>query len=420
MNLITKTTIFYLLVASLVFSVGGVVAYNLIMQEVKMETDYELEARIRQVIHALEEGVPEKYLTSEKVSILHLASLDSDETRFQFADTIAPHPYIQDRTEAYRKVMATTKVNSQPYQISMMDVFIESDDIYESVVRIMTRLFILLGATLLILSFLITRWLFLPFQKTLDRIQAFNLKKQDSLALPVTTTKEFKQLNTFIAQMVAKARRDYLSMKEFSENASHEIQTPLSIAQGKLELLLETPNLSHEQLKLIHDSNQSLSRLSKLGEALLLLTKIDNKEFIAQASINLTDLLEKITQNFRELAELKGLYFEKNIQQDIQVKIDPALADILLSNLLKNALRHNVKEGWIKVYLTKEKLSISNTGLPPNVPTDQLFKRFQKSLQTENSLGLGLAIVKKICDVNNFTPHYDFADGIHEISVKFC
>lgn len=419
MSLITKTTILYLLIAGVVFSAGGVVAYNLIKAEVQKETDFELRARINRLVEALEAGVPENLLANEKVSIQYLTAFNSQDTLFSFADTLTAHPYIKDRQEAYRKATVVKQIDGRPYRLSMMDVFIESDDIYDSVVSIMTRLFILLGGALLILSFLITRWLFLPFKKTLEKIQAFNLKKQEALALPVTTTKEFKQMNTFIAQMIAKARRDYLSVKEFSENASHEIQTPLSIAQGKLELLLETPNLSIEQLKLINSAQQSLNKLSKLGEALLLLTKIENKEFSAQKEINFSHIVKNNIATFGELADLKGLPFKQQVANNVALKIDPALADIMVTNLLKNTIRHNVEGGWISVNLDSEQLQVSNTGKTPKAPPRQLLERFQKSHQTNGSLGLGLAIVKKICDVNNYALNYDFKDGVHEISVKF-
>src|SRR5690606_32582196 len=114
---------------------------------------------------------------------------------------------------------------------------------------------------------------------------------------------EFRQLNSFVEQMVGKARRDYRSVKEFSENASHEMQTPLAIARGKLELLLETNNLDTEQTRLIQSAQQSLGKLSKLGEALTLLTKIDNKEFASRAEVDFSRIVNNCLVNFEDLAQ---------------------------------------------------------------------------------------------------------------------
>lgn len=239
------------------------------------------------------------------------------------------------------------------------------------------------------------------------------------LDLPNTSTNEFRQLNRFVNEMTHKARRDYLSVKEFSENASHEIQTPLSIAQGKLELLQEMPGLTMEQSELIQAAQYSLLKLSKLSEALLLLTKIDNKEFAAQEEVDFSRIVQCCLCNFAEISGLKGLEFTSEVEEKVLLYMDATLADILVVNLVKNAIRHNIPEGWIHVKLTKNQLCVENTGHPPKVPTQQLFERFQKNHQTDGSLGLGLSIVKKICDINQFTVSYTYLDAIHQICVKF-
>ena len=98
--------------------------------------------------------------------------------------------------------------------------------------------------------------------------------------------------------MMKGARKDYLALKEFSENASHEIQTPLSIAQGKLELLMEsTDDLTEDQMELISSALYALKRLSKLGNSLSLLTKIENQEFSDFDEVNMTKLISRFLLN---------------------------------------------------------------------------------------------------------------------------
>ncbi|MCB0556989.1 MAG: HAMP domain-containing histidine kinase, partial [Phaeodactylibacter sp.] len=204
------------------------------------------------------------------------------------------------------------------------------------------------------------------------------------------------------------------------ENASHEMQTPLAVAQGKLDLLLETQGLSDEQLTLVQAIQQSIGKLSKLGKALQLLTKIDNQEFSSQAPVNFSRITEASLEHFSELATLKDLQMSSRIEPNVQISVDPVLADILVGNLLKNAIRHNGQGGWIAVELTSEKLVVRNSGKPPRVPTEQLFGRFQKSHATDGSLGLGLAIVKKIADASQFTVDYQFSEGAHQLTVGFA
>lgn len=400
----------------LVFGIGGVITYQMVKKEVAKETDHELKHRMKDLQQAIREGIPLNLLESKQISITKLAAPQAESR--EFADTLAPHPHLR-REELQRKLSVVTTINGQYYRLSIMEVFIEVEDIYDGVVHIMTRLFLFLGTALILFSFFITKQLFRPFQQALEKIRSFNIKNDKALDLPKTSTKEFKQLNIFLEQMMIKARRDYLSVKEFSENASHEIQTPLSIARGKLELLTETPDLSAEQVALIEATQQSLVKLSRLGKALLLLTKIDNNEFSTQKAVNFSELVNNALVHFKELAQLKNLDLRSKIENNIYLKIDPSLADILISNLLKNTIRHNLENGWIEVTLDAQQLVVSNTGAPPKVPTDQLFERFQKNRQSNGSLGLGLAIVKKICEVNYFQVQYDFEAGIHRIHVKF-
>lgn len=418
MNLIIKTTLLYLLVAMLVFSIGGVVTYNMVQKEVKKETDYDLRYNYKQIVKAIEAGAPVELLRDDRINIIRLNTISKADTQQIYADTLAPHPYL-DRLEDQRMLTGVEEIDGKYYRITVMDVFIESDDIYEGVVNVMILLFIFLGTVLLVCGFMITRWMFQPFKNTLEKIRTFNVKKSKELKLPKTSTKEFRLLNTFVGQMAAKARRDYLSVKEFSENASHEMQTPLSVARGKLELLLETPGLTAEQLTLIQTAQQSLGKLSKLGEALLLLTKIDNEEFETQQTIDFSRIVRTCLSNFEELAQLKELRLKSEVDSDVKVKIDPILADVLIGNLVKNTIRHNIENGWIEVQLTQKQLIVKNTGETPKLSPQQLFERFQKSHQSNGSLGLGLAIVKKICEVHHFEVKYEVLENVHTVTVKF-
>ncbi|NBC09437.1 MAG: hypothetical protein GVY26_19780 [Bacteroidetes bacterium] len=419
MNLIAKTTLFYLLVSVLVFGAGGFLTYHLVKQEVTKETDFALYDQVDDVAEDVRNGVPLELLRRGKIDIQYLGDSLGIDTSYRFSDTLGAHPYRDGELENYRKIERVKAIDSSYYRISITDVFIESDDIYEVVVEIMWRLFLILGVSMLVASFLLTRWLLAPFQRILNGIRRFDLRQQPSISLPKTTTKEFRQLNAFVTAMAEKARRDFASVKEFSENASHEMQTPLSVARGKLELLTETEPLNEEQLRLINDTQQSLRRLSKLGNALLLLTKIENQEFQPREPIDFSKVVNQCLDNFEELAMLRGLPLKRGIKPGVQLSIEPALADVLVSNLVRNAIRHNIEDGQIEVALDDRQLCIRNTGDPPSVPPQELFERFQKSQQSEQSLGLGLAIVQKVCEANQFGVSYRYEAGWHEISVIF-
>ncbi len=418
MNLLAKTTIFTLLLAMIAFCIGGIRMYQTFQYEVKRETDFSLLETFWPLETAMESGVPASELQNRMVFISEVNQVMPADTLYQFTDTLALHPHPKINRKDHLRLLTTSRnINGQWYRFKVMNVFIEQSDVRRITKNVLKDLFIVLGGMLIIFSILTSKLLLRPFKETMQKIKTFNLQSGKVPDFPKTTTTEFRNLNGFLGEMLEKNRRDYLTLKEFSENASHEMQTPLAVASGKLELLVESSDLNLDQLSLVQEAQQALSHLSKLGEALLLLTKIENQEFAPQTSFNFSEILRKDVANFEELANLKGLDFQKEIAPDIHLKLDPGLAKILVSNLLKNAIRHNLPDGWIKVILQKQRLSVINSGPPPAVSTDLLFERFQKSSQTSKSLGLGLAIVKKICQVNELPIIYHYEDGIHNIEI---
>ncbi len=418
MKLLAKITILNLLLALVAFGIGGIRVYHKFRYEVQRETDFSLKESLDEVEQIIRSGVPATDLQSRMMSVVPTDSAIPADLRNTFSDTIAIHPVLK-HPEVFRKLSVTRNIGGHFYKFILMNVVIEQSDISRISKNVVQDLFVVLGGILLIFNFLFSRWLLDPFEKTLERIKDFSLHASELPAFPATTTTEFRQLNVFLAEMMLQIKNDYHALKEFSENASHEIQTPLAVASGKLELLMESPGLDDAQVQLVQESQESLLRLSKLGEALLLLTKIENQEFIPQTPVDFSAILSADLQIFGELADMKGLRFSTEITPDIPLRIDSPLAHILIGNLLKNAVRHNVPDGWINVRLDPTRFVVSNTGPPPAVPTERLFGRFQKSSQTDKSLGLGLAIVKKICDVNGWNVHYTYEEGVHEVSVQF-
>jgi signal transduction histidine kinase len=116
---------------------------------------------------------------------------------------------------------------------------------------------------------------------------------------------------------------------------------------------------------------------------------------------------------------MKGIRLSSNIAKDVKLKFNPVLADLLLTNLLSNAIRHNTEHGAIDVKLSNPKLVIRNTGPAPDGPPEQMFKRFRKGNQSKDSIGLGLAIVKQICDITGAKVSYTFDEPWHTLSVEF-
>lgn len=419
MRLLFKVTLYYLIITLIVFGVGGIMTYNIFRKQVELETDRYLISRLWSLQNSIENGESPSAFISENVSIEQVAN-SVDETRFAFGDTLADHPSPRiDRLEPHRKLSVVRKINDQTYKIEIFDVIVESDDIFTGVFESQTRLFVILGVVLVISSFLVSIWVFRPFNATLQSIKNFRINDREPLNLAKTNTKEFKELNQIINQMILKIQSDYRNLKEFSENASHEMQTPLAVAKGKLELLLQSRNTDEEELSLINSAYNSIDHLSKMGRSLGLLTKIENNEFTDLQEVDLSKIVKGTLFDFQELLELKSLRIHQEIADDVKVSSDPILIQILIGNLFQNAVRHNISGGEIRLNLTEKAFVISNTGKQLNNPSEELFERFKKDNQSDETIGLGLAIVKKICEINDYVISYEFKDNLHTLKVSF-
>jgi signal transduction histidine kinase len=232
-----------------------------------------------------------------------------------------------------------------------------------------------------------------------------------------TSTKEFHQLKTLYRDLRSRIENDYFQLKEYTENMSHELQTPLSVIQNKTEVLLSDENLNYDhalKLKIIYDEVQ---QLSKLSSSLNLLTKIENNEFQNIQTIPTAPVIRNHINKIREFADMKELKIEAELNEQHTFTIDPSLLDILIRNLLRNALRYSETSSTIHIITDAIKLQIINTGDQTDFPSEDIFNRFQKN-KNHNSLGLGLAIVKKICTVNKLDISYNFSNRNHIFTIR--
>jgi len=242
---------------------------------------------------------------------------------------------------------------------------------------------------------------------------------KDSVQLPSTTINEFAELIEAVEQMTQKAKKDYQEIKSFTENASHEIQTPLAIIASKIELLSQSDNLKEDQMHTIQSIAETTNRLAKLNQSLILLTKIDNRQFGATTPVDVSRMVLQILYNYEELFLSRSIQIKQQIDPGVKQTMNEALAEILIINLLTNSFRHNVENGSVTVILQDKYLSISNTGNAISTLPELLFERFRKEAVSSESMGLGLSIVKKICDIYHFKVTYQYQNLLHTITIHF-
>jgi signal transduction histidine kinase len=417
MRLVDKFTIWFIVITTVVLVAGGLIVFNSVQHEIDQEAIRRIKSHIDNVAKELEQGKSAQELQSEHVLITEIDA-HAPVVELKVYDTMAVYRPRMEALDRKLTVESSYVIDGKHYRISMYDFVAEPDEIADGVRESLAWIFVILLIIVGITNLMISKRILAPFHKTLKAIENFSLKKEVEIKLPETRTKEFSQLNFFLKKMTDKAQGDYRSLKEFTENASHELQTPLAVIRGKLELMLES-DLSGEQAGHIVASLNSLEKLSKINHSLTLLTKLRNQEFATVSHINFSQHVETVTNDLSELMEMKSITLKKNIQENVKVLIHPSLADILLTNLFSNAIRHNYESGVIEVRLTAAKLLIQNTGMPPEVPVEHAFERFKRTTRNEDSIGLGLAIVKQICDVSGLSVSYRFEQNVHVIEIVF-
>ena len=417
MNLIARITLIFAIISFVVFLVGGFITFDVMMKEVDAEQKRFLAERLDRVELRINRRNPTDTITDGKLQIIPIDRLVKE--RVAFSDTVAMHSQLE-RMEPHLKLNAIRNVNGRSYKITIYDVIIEPDDIKDGLIESLVKVYLILLVVVLLMGFVLSTYMLRPFNRILLAIQGFSLKEpQSKMSIPSSSAKEFKKLNFFLEEMTNKVRTDYMALKEFSENASHELQTPIAIIQGKLDVLLDSNSLDKEQIGLVSSAQHTLHRLKNLSTSLSVLTKIENNEFDKVEKVDLSMEVKTIIEEFKELIELKSINLTKEIQDGVQLSVDRILCELLLTNLINNAVRHNWENGNIQVVLTDESLTVSNSGADLDIDPTDLFQRFKKSNQSSTSLGLGLAIVQKICDLYDCRLEYLQQDKHHTVKMSF-
>ena len=326
------------------------------------------------------------------------------------SNSLIPFRYIYSRGNTVEK---------KGYTITIFQLISEKNELLQYIALYMFFLFFSLLLISILINYLIARRLWRPFYTSVRRAGKFDIQSDNPLELPYTDIIEFRQLNKVFENMTRKMRKDYLNLKEFNENASHEIQTPLAVIRSKTDLLMQQKNLNKESISLIKSINEATTRLYKLNQGLLLISKIENQIFHEKKIVSLKRIVENGLDNYKEIMLLKNIKIEMNAQDEALVEMNEVLVEVLISNLLSNAVRFNVDGGFIRCHIDNQFLIFANSGLPLTIDPQDLFRRFHKSSENPQSVGLGLSIVKRISDSYGMLISYNSIGAVHEIRLQY-
>lgn len=322
----------------------------------------------------------------------------------------------KNEMEPSRCLEFTVTVNGQHYLTRVTKSEEATENLVWVIVIATFALMLLLTLALFLANRIMFKKLWKPFRSTLSSIKSFDLAHPSDIKSEYTSITEFRELNESIRLMSKKVIHDYESLKSFTDHASHELQTPLAVITSKLDNLIQQPDISEASMQEIQGVYNSVERLSRMTQSLLLMTKIGNNQFAGTVILSLKAIVE---EKMKEIQEMTGANSVKaNLTgDDFPISMNMELADIMVSNLVRNAFLHNAAGENVLISLLNNKLTISNAG-ESALDSRYLFTPFYKSDQSTGS-GLGLAIVQSICNLYHLKLTYYYEQGHHLFSIQF-
>lgn len=326
----------------------------------------------------------------------------------------------EEEEEPYRILRTGFYTRSgTPYELEIRTSTVEEDDFLINLAFSLSVLYLVIALSIIVINYIgLTRAL-RPFEQILKGLGNYRFGNSKSFMPVESRVAEFDNLNTHILHMIRRNEQVFDQQKRFIENASHELQTPLAVTISKLDLLMDDEQLGEGALAKIVDAKQALLRMVSLNKSLLMLSRIENKQYHQTKELDFSELVTQLLDDYSDLIEFKELKLDWQKNAPFIQQYNSDLALILLSNLLRNAIKYNVKGGLLRIHIHSDRIDIGNTGKDEALNTGSIFNRFHKGAQDSSSNGLGLSIVRSIvdnyCSIQVF---YTYKANLHIFSLK--
>jgi two-component system, OmpR family, sensor histidine kinase ArlS len=314
---------------------------------------------------------------------------------------------VEADTLNYRVLMHTFDSNNEHYLLEIGKTTATISQYNKPLQRIASYVLFGLIILTLIADLVFTHFLLKPLGEII-RTKLVNRKFPFRGDIPPvkTSTSDFKYLDSSLILLMDQVHDAFEKEREFTANASHELMTPISILQNKIENLMDDSAVDEVLQQRLVEMQRTLNRLKKIVRSLLLISRIDNEQFVRSESWNAKELFYSVMEEISHRMEER--------QITMTIALDPAtewhhvnrdLIFQLMYNLVNNSIKYNKEKGSIKVFEVRRsakpyELIIEDSGI--GIPEDDLpaiFNRFRKANSGEaGGYGLGLSIVKSIAD----------------------
>lgn len=326
---------------------------------------------------------------------------------------------IAGENEDLREIQFSLVVAGKNYLIRVDKPLEETESLLQIIIGVTVAMIAMILLIGYFINRVVIRRLWKPFYQAIDQVKTYHLTDQNFSKAEPTDIDEFSLLNQSINDMVERIQQDYESLKNFTGQAAHEIQTPLAVIRTKLDMLVQQESILENSGQHIIDIENALQKLSRLHQSLLLLTKVENRQFALNEEVRLDKIIEDKYEEYCEMAEAMEVHIAISIQP-LTIVFHSGLAEIIIGNLFNNAVRYNKPGGSIEIALKDKRLTITNTSANQELDGVKLFKRFYRQHQTDEGNGLGLSIVKQICDMAGYSIIYQYSEGRHRFTIIFA
>jgi len=419
MKLLTKSSLLIATLSLFLFFFMGIIFFQVLKNMSISDLNRELGDLKELVVDYMVDYKAEQFKALPGIDSLSVQAVGRDIQAGEVMGDTLMYDRKEEQFKTYRYLQFTTNVGEDVYLVKIFKSTNPTDQLVERVTLMMTLMVILFLAGIFILNRFMFASLWKDFFEAIEKLKHFETTKEPVI-LGEQDIEEFDELKQALEVMTRRLAKDYRELKEYTDHTTHELQTPLAVIKSKTELLIQSKNLGAEEMKCLQAINTSTQQLSRLNATLTLLTRIENRQFTEKEEINLAGLLDKHLELLEEYIDLRGIKVEKLYHDGGRVLfMDQGLADLLIANLLKNAIVHNKEDGILVLETRPGSLLIKNDGPPLKFSQEELFTRFVRDTRRSGNFGLGLSLVKKVCETYNFSIEYTYDNQQHTFIIVF-
>lgn len=424
MKLLNQSLLYLSIPIFIIISIWAVVFYSNMLDEIYDSLDDGLDNYKLLIIQKAQRdsSVLQKSTFDESnYAIRELNKTEALNTKDVYLDTLM-YMLNEEKMEPVRMLHTAFRKGDKYYELKVISSMVEEDDQINNLTKSAIWLYIALLLSIIIINNVVLQRLWQPFYELVGNLKKFQIDRDKSIPAISTRTKEFQELKKATDTLVEHSLDIFNRQKLFIENAAHELQTPLAVITNKLELLLEENTLTDEEAITVAQVLQTTNRLAKYNKSLLMLSKIENKQFSDNQPLSLNLLVHQVIAELEDFAQFKNIKLSIEESAKIEVNMDAHLAYILVHNLIKNAIFHNLMNGLVKVNIEEEALTIKNTSENEKLDETKIYERYYRTRKTDKrkSTGLGLPIVQTICKLYGFKIFYRYVSNQHSFKVKFA